>query len=104
MLTIKIMNKFIHSPIWVYDEDGITDEPALIANDKQLQDLCSKAEEMFSPYYEFDSHDESCWFNQEKEKAEKDIMLELISRIKERLNEINDGSYIVEDLETVKNL
>ena len=50
--------------------------------------------------YEFDSHDEPCWFNHEKEKVEKNIMLELITHIKERLNEINDGSYTVEDLET----
>ncbi len=61
---------------------------------------------MFDSYYEFDSHDEPCWFNHEKEKAEKDTMLELISKIKARLNEINDGSFTVEDLETerLKNL
>ena len=65
-----------------------------------MQDLCSQAEDMFSSYYEFDSHDEPCWFNHEKEKVEKNIMLELITHIKERLNEINDGSYTVENLET----
>ena len=101
MFTVKIMNEFIHSPIWVYDDDAdIIDEPTIIANDKKLQDLCSQAEDMFSSYYEFDSHDEPCWFNHEKEKVEKNIMLELITHIKERLNEINDGSYTVEDLET----
>ena len=41
-----------------------------------------------------------------KEKAEKNIMLKLIFCIKERLAEINDGSFVVEDLETerLKNL
>ncbi len=40
------------------------------------------------------------------EKAEKNIMLKLISCIKERLAEINDGNFVVEDLETerLKNL
>ncbi len=106
MYTIKIMNEFIHSPIWVYDDGDIIDEPTLIANDTELQDLCNKAENMFSSYYEFDSHNEPCWFNYEKEKAEKNSMLELITNIKNRLNELNDGSYIVEDLETkrLKNL
>ena len=49
---------------------------------------------------------EPCWFNHEKEKAEKNIMLKLISCIKERLAEINDGNFVVEDLETerLKNL
>lgn len=100
MITIKIMNEFIHSPIWVYDGDDIIDEPALIANDMKLQNLCCQAENMFSSYYEFNSHDEPCWFNYEKEKEEKNRMLEIISYIKARLNEINDGSYTVEDLET----
>ncbi len=101
MFTVKIMNEFIHSPIWVYDDDDdIIDEPTIIANDTKLQELCSQAEDMFSSYYEFDSHDEPCWFNHEKEKVDKNIMLELITHIKERLNEINDGSYTVEDLET----
>lgn len=106
MFTVKIMNEFIHSPLWIYDEDGIIDEPEFIANDARLQDLCSKVENMFSSYYEFDSHNESCWFNHEKEKAEKNIMLKLISCIKERLAEINDGNFVVEDLETerLKNL
>lgn len=100
------MNEFIHSPLWIYDEDGIIDEPEFIANDVKLQNLCSRAENMFSSYYEFDSHDEPCWFDYKKEKAEKKIMLELISCIKERLAEINDGSFLVEDLETerLKNL
>ena len=106
MYTIKIMNEFIHSPIWVYDDGDIIDEPTLIANDTELQDLCNKVENMFSSYYEFDSHNEPCWFNHEKEKVEKNTMLELITNIKNRLNELNDGSYIVEDLETkrLKNL
>jgi hypothetical protein len=41
-----------------------------------------------------------CWFNSEKEKAEKEEMLGIIGKIVSRLNEINDGSYVVEDLET----
>lgn len=106
MFTVKIMNEFIHSPLWIYDEDSIIDEPEFIANDARLQDLCNKVENMFSSYYEFDSHNELCWFNHEKEKAEKNIMLKLISCIKERLAEINDGNFVVEDLETerLKNL
>lgn len=106
MFTVKIMNEFIHSPLWIYDEDSIIDEPEFIANDARLQDLCNKVENMFLSYYEFDSHNEPCWFNHEKEKAEKNIMLKLISCIKERLAEINDGNFVVEDLETerLKNL
>ena len=50
---------------------------------------------MFDGYYEFDTHDVPCWFDHEKEKAEKEIMLDLITQIVARLNEINDGRLIM---------
>ena len=97
------MNKFLHGPIWVLNSDGISVcKYPLIEQDVVLSELNQSAKELFDSYYEFDSHDEPCWFNHEKEKAEKDTMLELISKIKARLNEINDGSFVVEDLETVR--
>ena len=35
-----------------------------------------------------------------KRKRKKEIMLDLIAQIVARLNEINDGSFVVEDLES----
>lgn len=106
MFTIKIMNEFLHSPIWSYEEGIISYEPPIIEYDMELQELCNKVEDMYSSYYEFDTHDQACWFNYEKEKEEKDVMLDLITSIIARLNQINDGSFIIEDLETerLKNL
>ena len=101
MYKIRLMNEFLHGPIWVLNSDGISVwECPLIEQDTILSELNQTAKQLFDSYYEFDSHDEPCWFNHEKEEAEKDTMLELISKIKARLNEINDGSFIVEDLET----
>lgn len=101
MYTVKIMNEYLHGPIWVYNSNGISVwKYPLISDDPLLNVLNNKAMELFSGYYEFDSHDVPCWFNSEKEKAEKDIMLNLISQIKNRLQEINDGSFVIEDLET----
>ena len=101
MYKIKIMNEYLHGPIWVINSDGISVwKYACIEEDAILTQLNEKAMQMFSSYYEFDSHDSPCWFNHEKEKAEKDIMLDLITKIKKRLEEINDGSFEIEDLET----
>lgn len=101
MYRIRLMNEFLHGPIWVLNSDGISVwKYPLIEQDAVLSKLNQSAKELFDSYYEFDSHDEPCWFNHEKEKAEKDIMLKLISGIKERLAEINDGNFVVEDLET----
>lgn len=106
MVVIKIMNEFLHSPIWTYEDDFITDDFPILTNDETLQGLTKQIEELYSSYYEFDSHDQACWFNHEKEKADKNIMLDLITRLIARLNELNDGSYVLEDMETerIKNL
>ena len=106
--TIKIMLEYLQGPIWLSDTE--TGEPItgieVIDSDTIIKDLNYKCSELYSGYYEFDSHGEACWFNHEQEKADKDIMLDLISKLIARLNEINDGTFIIEDLETerIKNL
>lgn len=100
MIVIKIMNDFLHSPIWTYEDGMVIDDLQIIENDDILRNLCEQASGMFAEYYEFDSHNQPCWFNQEKEKAEKEVMLNLIAQIVSRLNKLNDGSYVVEDFET----
>ena len=101
MYTVKIMNEFMHSPVWVYNSDGIAlwKYPP-IDDDPVISALSTRAEEMFTSYYEFDSHDMPCWFNEEREKNEKHIMLDIITKIIARLNEINGGSFVIEDYET----
>ena len=107
MYTIKIMNEFLRGPVWIYNSDGIALRKfPFIEDDPVIKELNDKAMNMFMNYYEFDSNNSPCWFNHEKEKKEKHEMLDIIKKIKERLNEINDGSFIIEDYETerLKNL
>ena len=100
--TVKILLDFLQGPIWFSDVE--TGEPitgiAIIDSDPVVKDLNYKCAELFNSYYEFDSHDQACWFNYEQEKADKEVMLDLITQIISRLNEINDGSFVIEDLET----
>lgn len=101
MYTVKLMNEFMHGPVWVYNSEGVAlYRYPLVDDDPVISALNSQAMEMFASYYEFDSHDVPCWFNHDKEKRERDQMLDLIQRIIARLNEINDGSFVVEDCET----
>ena len=97
----KIMNEFMHGPVWIYNSDGIAlwKYPP-IEDDPVISPLNTKAMEMFTGYYEFDSNDMPCRFNEEREKSEKHTMLDIITKIIARLNEINDGSFIIEDYET----
>lgn len=101
MYTVKIMNEYLYDPIWVYVEDGIAVwQYPKIDEDLVLNKLNHQAVEMFSSYYEFDSYGQASWFNKEKEKTEKDRMKALIQGILDGLNEINNGSFQVQDYET----
>ena len=100
MFIVKLMNEFIHGAIWVCDEDGISTNYDLIDKDVELAKLNEETRKLFDSYYEFDSHNQACWFNEELERKMKYKMLELIQKIKNRLNELNDGSFKVEDYET----
>ena len=102
MYVVKLMNEFIHGILWVCDEEGISTNYDLIDKDLELIKLNEETRELFDSYYEFDSHNQNCLFNEELEKKTKDKMLELIRKIKNRLSKINDGTFIVVDCETEK--
>lgn len=100
--TIIIQLDFQQGPIWISDIE--TGEPLtgadIVDNDEIVRELNLAIQNMYRSYYEFDTHDSACWFNYDKEKSEKYQMLSLINKLIDRLNKINDGSFIVEDRET----
>ena len=100
MFIVKLMNEFVHGVLWVCDEDGISTNYDLIDKDVELTKLNEETRKLFDSYYEFDSHEQACWFNKEQEKKDKSKMLSLLKQLNDRLNELNDGSFIVEDYET----
>lgn len=102
MKTLMISLDFLAGPLWkdeFIDGETCTGIPA-IDNDEALQALNDQICELHSSYYEFDSHDQACWFNEEQEKADKPLMLELLGRLNARIAELNDGSFVVDDRET----
>ena len=104
MIKIKIQLDFNNGPIWgnYYDEDTnvIKTGIDLIDNNDSIQELNKKIQNKYSSYYEFNSHDQSCWFNEEKEKNEKEEMLDLLNKLIEGISSVNDGSFEIEDNET----
>ena len=93
---------FLQGPIWISDVE--TGQPMtgidIIDNDEKLRKINYEISTLYSSYYEFDSHDQACWFNEEQEKKDKEKMISLLKQLIDRLNEINDGSFVVEDYET----
>lgn len=102
MQTIKLMLDFLQGPIWISDVE--TGKPMtgveLVDEDEQIRQLNYEIQDLYDSYYEFDSHDQACWFDEERERADKQRMLELLAKLNARLAEINDGSFIVDDQET----
>lgn len=100
--TLEISLDFLAGPLRK-DEfiDGETRTGiSVIDNDVALQALNDQICELYSSYYEFDSHGQACWFNEEQEKADKPLMLELLGKLNARIAELDDGSFVVDDRET----
>ena len=97
---VKLMTEFIHGPVWIYDEKGLMDSLDLVEEDAIVKKLDLEMADLYTSYYEFDSHNEACWFNKEEQIKDKPKMLELLTKLKARLDEINDGSFEIEDLIT----
>lgn len=102
MKTVRIMLDFLQGPIWITNattgkpETGI---PA-IDEDEELRAIGIEMQDMFNSYYSFDVGDEPCVFDFEQERADKDRMLSLLERLLARLDEVNDGSFVVDDRES----
>ncbi|WP_405349375.1 hypothetical protein, partial [Ruminobacter amylophilus] len=83
MYTIRLMNEFLHGPIWIYDQDKtIRLKHSLISNDTILQNLNEEAATLYDSFYDFDVGAEPCVFDDEGYKAAFPKMKELIEKIK----------------------
>ncbi|MBQ6471738.1 MAG: hypothetical protein IJJ33_07135 [Victivallales bacterium] len=104
MKTLRIMLDFGNGPIWQDCTDPVTLEShtgiPVVDNDARIWELNDEIQKIFLSYYEFDSHNQACWFNDAQEKADKEKMLALLRKLLDRLDEINDGSFVVDDQET----
>lgn len=104
MKQIKIQLDFNNGPIWgnYYNEElhrTMTGVDSIDDND-EIQELNKKIQDKYSSYYEFNTHDQACWFNEDKQREEKEEMLELITNLIDKIDSVNDGSFEILDLES----
>lgn len=98
---IVIQLGYMEGPILMSDVTGTpTTSIYCIDSDREVTTLNLQIRSMYNAYYEVDFDGNILRFNQEKEKSDKDILLGSLKRLVNRLNEINDGSYVVEDRES----
>ena len=103
MQEIKVKLDYSHGPIWKEKFDVATGEWStgidIIDNDAALQLLNSEAERIYTSLYVIDE-DNKCIFQSDLFEEKKSVLLSIIQTIIVRLNELNNGTYIVIDEET----
>ncbi|MEE1347216.1 MAG: hypothetical protein U0K36_04980 [Bacteroidales bacterium] len=67
MKTVKIMLDYPQGPIWTSDSETGKPETGIgiVDNDELPQKLNYEVQDLGFSYYEFDSHGQACWFNEE---------------------------------------
>ncbi len=96
---VRIMLDFLCGPIVMSDRNTgeLYTSVDFIDNDKLLTEWNAECGDLFDSFYEFDSHDVACWFDVEGFKANRQRLIDLVDNIRNRLDELNDGSYVVID-------
>jgi hypothetical protein len=102
MYIIKIMTDFLHSPIWYCDRRGFEfaeeiEEFNDFYKDKELNKAAEKLGDLNDSFYHFNTNNQGCYYDKEAEKANKELILQLLSTIKSRINVLNKGRFIIED-------
>lgn len=102
---LKIKFDFTHGPVWkdIYDPNTKTWITGIdvIDQDATLNELNDAAEKEYSSLYVFDD----CGiphFDDLSYQNKKTELRSLVSRIIERVNFLNDGSYVVKDLTSME--
>lgn len=99
---VKLLFDYLQGPIWISDTE--TGEPLtgidIIDKDQIIPKLNLRCSELYSECYDYDTNNQPCVFNKETARKNKKEILELLEKIKSRLEDINDGSFYIEDLAT----
>lgn len=81
------------------DDGSLSSGSNIVDNDPIINDLDKKTNELWISLFSKDENSSSGFkFDYEKEKALAPELLNLINLLLKRLNEINDGSYELQDM------
>lgn len=101
-VTILVGLELVFGPILKDEqlEDGsFSSGSEIVDNDLVIAELDRKTNELWCSLFSKDEESHSGFsFDYEKEKEIAPVLLDYIDQIKSRLNEINDGSFEVEDM------
>ena len=95
---IKLMNEFLHGPIWIYDENNLVRRKyPLVTEDELLMNLNEEAQRLYDECYSFDENEEPYTFDEKLYQKNYPKLKEIIDSIVCRLSEINDGGFEIDN-------
>ncbi|MCI6357838.1 MAG: hypothetical protein MR766_04310 [Erysipelotrichaceae bacterium] len=101
MKKVKLELDFLIGPIikdvFSISKNKLVTGVDVIDNDSEINNLNDKASALYSSFYEFDENN-ACRFNILMAKEHLDELMKLITKIKDRLNILNDGSFELNDM------
>ena len=104
MKKLIIMLDFISGPLWkdIYDtkKKELVTGIDVVDDDEYIQNLNDVISDLYSSYYKINYNDEPVYFDKKQEKKDKYKMLDLLGKLIKRLDEVNDGSFEIDDRET----
>lgn len=106
MKKLIIQLDFISGPLWkdVFDRENkkLVTGIKVIDEDQELDNLNHEIQKLYSSFYKINYNNQPVYFDKEEEKLNKEKMLTLLHKLTSRIHELNDGSFTVEDLETLR--
>lgn len=99
---IQIGLELVFGPLLRDEEDENGNESTgveIIDNDLIIQEIDKKVNDLWCSLYSKDENSpDGLHFDSRREKELAPKLLEMINQLKDRLNEINDGSFEIEDM------
>ncbi|MCD8195047.1 MAG: hypothetical protein LUD22_01945 [Coprobacillus sp.] len=96
MINVEICNIYGGSLVYRAENDNILNNPiAIISEDKEINALATQITDLYMSYFNPSINRKG--FDKKREKQSMRETLDLTSKLIERLNEVNDGSYVVMD-------
>lgn len=101
MLEIKIFSEWMANPLHAFDPETsmYEDLPQVVGRDPELNKLTQEYQTLFESFSDYTEYDLPR-LDQAKERRHKEQLLDLLKKINQRLDFLNDGSYRVVDMET----
>ena len=95
---VRLMFDYYHEITWFYDlkTGGLVDSIDFI-DDEEIKRLNDEIYNLCVSFIICDEDGIPRWRNYEKQKKDKYKMLDLLKKLNDRLDEINDGTYVVDD-------